>query len=46
MNCLTSDSKDRHELMLVVGTVLVIVDINLFEAERKVNRNQSNLYYI
>lgn len=44
MNCLTSDSKDRHKLMLVVGTVLVIIDLNLFQSERKANRSQSNLY--
>lgn len=30
--------------MLVVGTVLVIRDLNLFQFERKANRSQSNLY--
>lgn len=28
----------------MVGTVLVIIDLNLFQSERKANRSQSNLY--
>ena len=41
MNYLTSDSKVRHELILVVGTLLVIIDINLFQAEENVSKRRN-----
>lgn len=39
MNYLTSDLKDGPKLILVV--ILVIIDINLFQTERKANKKRS-----
>jgi len=43
VNSLTSESEDRHELILVVGTVLVIIDLNLFQAEREANKKNKSI---
>ena len=36
MNYLTSESENGRELILVVGIVVIIIDINLIQAKREV----------
>lgn len=36
MNSLTSESEDRHEWIWVVGTILVIIDINLYQVDKPI----------